>query len=51
MLSAIPYIGYFIMINVSGSIADYVQMNNILSTLNTRRFAMIIGKLFIIINK
>lgn len=46
MLSAIPYIVYFIMINVSGSIADYVQNNGILSTLNTRRFAMLIGKFF-----
>lgn len=44
MLAAIPYIAYFVMINVSGNIADYVQNKKILSTLNTRRFAMIIGK-------
>ncbi|KAM3724123.1 putative transporter slc-17.2 [Dirofilaria immitis] len=42
-LSAIPYIAYFIFINLGGFVADKLQNANILSTIATRRLAMIIA--------
>ncbi|VDM93236.1 unnamed protein product [Litomosoides sigmodontis] len=45
-LTAIPYIAYFIFINVGGFIADKLQNANIFSTIATRRLAMIVGKFF-----
>ncbi|KIH56561.1 hypothetical protein ANCDUO_13258 [Ancylostoma duodenale] len=41
--AAIPYIAYFVMINVGGILADFVRSRMILGTLNTRRAAMLIG--------
>ncbi|VDM81149.1 unnamed protein product [Strongylus vulgaris] len=43
MLSAIPYIAYFVVINIGGVIADFIRSKKILGTLNTRRAAMLIG--------
>ena len=43
-LASIPYIFYFICINLGGIIADILQKKKILSTLNTRRLAMLVGK-------
>ena len=42
-LASIPYIAYFLVIQISGFIADYVQRMGWLSALNTRRAAMAIG--------
>lgn len=42
-VSAIPYLAYFICINAGCFIADKVQNYGLLSTLNTRRIAMIIS--------
>jgi len=42
-ISSIPYLGYFIFINVSAVIADKLQSSGLLSTLNTRRLAMIVA--------
>ncbi|VDO54535.1 unnamed protein product [Onchocerca flexuosa] len=42
-LSAIPYIAYFICINLGGFVADKLQNAKILSTLATRRVAMIVA--------
>ncbi|VDK76482.1 unnamed protein product, partial [Onchocerca ochengi] len=42
-LSAIPYIAYFIFINLGGFVADKLQNANILSTIATRRLAMIVA--------
>lgn len=46
MISAIPYILYFAVINLGGIGADQLQNRRILSTLNTRRLAMILGSFF-----
>uniref|UniRef100_A0AC34PW06 Major facilitator superfamily (MFS) profile domain-containing protein n=1 Tax=Panagrolaimus sp. JU765 TaxID=591449 RepID=A0AC34PW06_9BILA len=40
-LASVPYIFYFICINAGGIIADSLQHKKVLSTLNTRRVAMI----------
>jgi len=40
-LASIPYVVYFICINLGGIIADILQKKKILSTLNTRRLAML----------
>ncbi|VDL64911.1 unnamed protein product [Nippostrongylus brasiliensis] len=45
ILSAIPYIAYFVVINVGGVLADFIRSRKILGTLNTRRAAMLIGEL------
>lgn len=45
LLSAVPYIAYFIMINVGGIAADYIRARNIMTTLNMRRTAILIGEL------
>ncbi|KAK0416233.1 hypothetical protein QR680_012364 [Steinernema hermaphroditum] len=42
-VSSIPYLGYFLFINVSAVVADKLQSSGALSTLNTRRLAMIIA--------
>uniref|UniRef100_A0A915PEA0 Major facilitator superfamily (MFS) profile domain-containing protein n=1 Tax=Setaria digitata TaxID=48799 RepID=A0A915PEA0_9BILA len=42
-LTAIPYISYFIFINLGGFVADKLQNANILSALATRRLAMIVA--------
>ncbi|VBB33275.1 unnamed protein product, partial [Acanthocheilonema viteae] len=42
-LTAIPYIVYFMFINLGGFVADKLQNANILSTIATRRLAMIIA--------
>lgn len=44
-LSAIPYLVYFLAINIAGFIADRVRYAGWLSTINVRRLAMIIGEL------
>jgi MFS family permease len=41
--ASLPYVAYFIAINLGGAIADYVRSRGLLNTLNTRRAAMIIG--------
>ncbi|KAJ1352097.1 hypothetical protein KIN20_008290 [Parelaphostrongylus tenuis] len=43
MLSAIPYVAYFIVINVGGVAADFIRSKKILGTLNTRRAAMLLA--------
>lgn len=43
VISSASYMAYFIMINLSGYVADNLQSSGKLSTLNTRRWAMIIG--------
>ena len=43
-ISSIPYVVYFIMINIAGATADHIQKSGLLSTLNTRRLAIVIGK-------
>ncbi|KAF8355485.1 hypothetical protein PRIPAC_97108 [Pristionchus pacificus] len=43
LLSAVPYIAYFIMINVGGIAADYIRARNIMTTLNMRRTAILIA--------
>lgn len=43
-LAAIPYIAYFIFINLGGTIADKLQNSNTLSVIATRRLAMIVGR-------
>lgn len=43
IISTAPYLAYFIMINLSGYVADNLQSSGKLSTLNTRRWAMILG--------
>uniref|UniRef100_A0AC35G5B8 Major facilitator superfamily (MFS) profile domain-containing protein n=1 Tax=Panagrolaimus sp. PS1159 TaxID=55785 RepID=A0AC35G5B8_9BILA len=40
-ISSIPYLAYFLMINIGCFVADTVQHKKLLSTLNTRRVAMI----------
>ncbi|KHJ89728.1 hypothetical protein OESDEN_10439 [Oesophagostomum dentatum] len=45
MLSAIPYIAYFVVINVGGVLADFIRSRKILGTLNTRRAAMLLALL------
>lgn len=45
-ISSIPYLAYFLMINIGGFVADTVQHKKLLSTLNTRRVAMIAGNSF-----
>ncbi|EYB80952.1 hypothetical protein Y032_0396g676 [Ancylostoma ceylanicum] len=45
IVSAIPYIAYFVMINVGGVLADFIRSRKILGTLNTRRAAMLIALL------
>ncbi|TKR77023.1 hypothetical protein L596_018073 [Steinernema carpocapsae] len=42
-ISSIPYLGYFCFINVSAVVADKLQSSGLLSTLNTRRLAMIVA--------
>uniref|UniRef100_A0A0R3RHV9 Sialin n=1 Tax=Elaeophora elaphi TaxID=1147741 RepID=A0A0R3RHV9_9BILA len=42
-LTAIPYIAYFMFINLGGFIADKLQNANVLSTIATRRLAMIVA--------
>uniref|UniRef100_A0A0M3IV29 MFS domain-containing protein n=1 Tax=Ascaris lumbricoides TaxID=6252 RepID=A0A0M3IV29_ASCLU len=42
-LSAIPYLVYFLAINIAGFIADRVRYAGWLSTINVRRLAMIIA--------
>ncbi|KAI6215332.1 hypothetical protein M3Y94_00373100 [Aphelenchoides besseyi] len=42
-IASIPYVFYFIMINVAGFMADYIRQKGFLSTLNTRRAAMILA--------
>lgn len=43
IISAIPYIAYFLVINVGGILSDFVRSRKIFSTLNTRRAAMLVG--------
>ncbi|KAF8357979.1 slc-17.2 [Pristionchus pacificus] len=43
LLSAVPYIAYFVMINVGGVVSDYLRAKNIMSTLNMRRTAILIA--------
>jgi hypothetical protein len=40
----VPYIAYFVCINVGGVIADAIRARKLLSTLNVRRLAMIVGR-------
>ncbi|CAJ0941698.1 unnamed protein product, partial [Mesorhabditis belari] len=42
-LSAAPYLAYFIAINCGGAAADTLREKRILSTLNTRRLAMVLA--------
>lgn len=42
-LASIPYVAYFVAINLAGFSADKIRSKNILSTVNTRRAAMIIA--------
>lgn len=42
-ISSIPYLVYFAFINIGGYIADTLQQSKVLSTLNTRRLAMIVA--------
>lgn len=44
MLSALPYVVYFVIINLGGFVADYLQNSGVASTLSTRRLAMIVGQ-------
>lgn len=46
MIASLPYIAYFITINVGGIIADWLRASNTMSTINTRRLAMTTGKHF-----
>ncbi|CAB3402797.1 unnamed protein product [Caenorhabditis bovis] len=43
IIAAIPYVAYFIAINVGGILADTLRSKGILSTLNTRRAAMLVA--------
>ncbi|KAK6742549.1 hypothetical protein RB195_010048 [Necator americanus] len=45
ILSAIPYIAYFVVINIGGVLADFIRSRKILGTLNTRRAAMLVALL------
>lgn len=45
IVSAIPYVAYFLVINVGGIMADFIRSRNLLSTINTRRAAMLIALL------
>uniref|UniRef100_A0A7I4YF61 Sialin n=1 Tax=Haemonchus contortus TaxID=6289 RepID=A0A7I4YF61_HAECO len=45
MVSAVPYIAYFVVINIGGFLADFIRSKNILGTLNTRRAAMLLALL------
>ncbi|KAI1729016.1 major facilitator superfamily domain-containing protein [Ditylenchus destructor] len=52
LISSIPYLVYFAVINIGGFIADGLQHKRVLSTLNTRRMAMsiaLIGQAFFLI--
>ncbi|PIO74979.1 hypothetical protein TELCIR_03013, partial [Teladorsagia circumcincta] len=49
MVSAVPYIAYFVVINIGGFLADFIRSREILGTLNTRRAAMLIAY-FVVIN-
>ncbi|MFH4979988.1 hypothetical protein AB6A40_006697 [Gnathostoma spinigerum] len=42
-IGAIPYLAFFIFINVAGVLADALRNSGILSTLNVRRLSVIIG--------
>ncbi|KAI6177635.1 MFS domain-containing protein [Aphelenchoides bicaudatus] len=42
-ISSVPYVAYFLMINVAGFVADLVRKHQLLSTLNTRRSAMLLA--------
>lgn len=42
-LASIPYIAYFVCINVAGFASDFIRSRGILSTKNTRKLAMIIA--------
>ncbi|GMR44118.1 hypothetical protein PMAYCL1PPCAC_14313, partial [Pristionchus mayeri] len=43
LLSAVPYVAYFIMINVGGILSDFLRAKNVMSTLNMRRTAILIA--------
>ncbi|KAK6023527.1 transporter, major facilitator family protein [Ostertagia ostertagi] len=45
MVSAVPYVAYFVVINIGGFLADFIRSRKILGTLNTRRAAMLIALL------
>ena len=42
-ITSIPYLVYFFFINLGGFVADKLQGAKVLSTLNTRRLAMLTG--------
>ncbi|MFH4978126.1 hypothetical protein AB6A40_004835 [Gnathostoma spinigerum] len=42
-IAALPYLAFFVMINVGGVLADKLQSSHVLSTLNVRRLAMIVA--------
>jgi MFS family permease len=44
-IASVPYIAYFLCINIGGFLADTVRKAHWLNTLNTRRMAMIIGNI------
>ncbi|CAI5445898.1 unnamed protein product [Caenorhabditis angaria] len=43
VIASIPYIAYFIAINIGGILADTLRAKGVLSTLNTRRAAMLVA--------
>ncbi|GMS91194.1 hypothetical protein PENTCL1PPCAC_13369 [Pristionchus entomophagus] len=43
LMSAVPYVAYFIMINVGGFASDYLREKKVMSTLNMRRTAILIA--------
>uniref|UniRef100_A0A915ETH7 Major facilitator superfamily (MFS) profile domain-containing protein n=1 Tax=Ditylenchus dipsaci TaxID=166011 RepID=A0A915ETH7_9BILA len=43
LVSSVPYVAYFVVINVGGFTADKLQHSGILSTVNTRRLAMLVA--------
>uniref|UniRef100_A0A915KYK7 Sialin n=1 Tax=Romanomermis culicivorax TaxID=13658 RepID=A0A915KYK7_ROMCU len=44
-LSALPYVAYFLCINISGFIADFLRSKDVLSTVNTRKLMLAIALL------
>ncbi|EYB80943.1 hypothetical protein Y032_0396g672 [Ancylostoma ceylanicum] len=43
IVSAVPYIAYFIVINLGGVLSDIIRRKNLLGTLNTRRAAVLLA--------
>ncbi|GMT21191.1 hypothetical protein PFISCL1PPCAC_12488 [Pristionchus fissidentatus] len=43
LVAAVPYVAYFIIINVGGFASDFIRSKNIMSTVNMRRLAMVLS--------